>query len=41
MASYIGLYKPPNLNEGIFINKLSDALEHFLKKYENLIIANW
>ena len=34
----IWLYKPPNLKEGIFINKLTDALEHFLKKKENMII---
>ena len=33
-----GLYKPPSQNEDVFLNSLSNALEKYLQKYENIIL---
>ena len=35
---FLGIYKPPSQSEIEFTNKLSLVIDHYLPKYENLIL---
>ena len=35
----IGVYKPPSINNEIFLNKLGDAISYYSTMYDNFFIA--